>query len=67
MEMDIVGSDDAYLFRDGRVYKGEWKKTGLDSRTKFTLESGEPMVFTRGKVWVHIVPSLNSIEYSRKR
>jgi len=66
MEMDTVGADDAYLFRDGKVFKGEWKKTDLDSRTEFTLESGEEMVFTRGKVWVHVVAGLNSVEYSRE-
>jgi len=66
LAMDPVGSGTAYLFRDGRIFKGEWQKTNLQSRTKFYLPSGREFKFTRGQTWVHILPDSNNFSYSRE-
>jgi hypothetical protein len=46
-----------FLFRDGRVVKGRWKKNGVAEPPVYTTADGEPMTFARGPIWIELVPS----------
>ncbi|SEN29962.1 DUF3048 domain-containing protein [Nonomuraea pusilla] len=47
-----TGKGTAIVLRDGKAYKARWERESEDSGTTFTTESGEPMNFAPGQVWV---------------
>jgi len=47
-----VGKGSAIVLRDGKAYKARWERESEDGGTTFTTESGEPMNFAPGQVWV---------------
>jgi hypothetical protein len=47
-----VGKGSAIVLRDGKAYKALWKRESEKTGTTFTTESGEPMNFAPGQVWV---------------
>ena len=59
LDYKLLGEGKAFVFRDGTVQEGIWKKDKLTSRTKFYLVNGEELEFNRGKTWVSVVPSRN--------
>lgn len=63
MDVEVIGSGKAYLFRDGRVFIGSWRKESVRDRTKFYLDSGKPFKLARGKTWVQVVGSQNVFSY----
>lgn len=56
-EMGIEGAGALEVYQDGTVIKGTWKKNTLDKKdpTHYLNDKGEPIVFTRGQVWVMAV------------
>ncbi|MFI8090125.1 DUF3048 domain-containing protein [Streptomyces sp. NPDC086080] len=49
---ETVGSGEATVLRDGRAWEVNWKRTAAEDGTSFTTDSGEPVNFARGQVWV---------------
>ncbi|MBB5784123.1 DUF3048 domain-containing protein [Nonomuraea jabiensis] len=47
-----TGKGKAIVLRDGKAYKANWERESEDTGTTFTTESGEPMNFAPGQVWV---------------
>lgn len=47
-----VGKGTAVVLRDGKAYKARWERESEKGGTTFTTESGEPMNFAPGPVWV---------------
>ncbi|MFD1931890.1 DUF3048 domain-containing protein [Nonomuraea mangrovi] len=47
-----VGKGSAIVLRDGKAYKAKWSRESEEEGTTFTTESGEPMNFAPGQVWV---------------
>ncbi|WP_235854328.1 DUF3048 domain-containing protein [Nonomuraea aridisoli] len=47
-----TGKGSAIVLRDGKAYKAKWERESEDGGTTFTTESGEPMNFAPGQVWV---------------
>ncbi|MEU8251240.1 DUF3048 domain-containing protein [Nonomuraea sp. NPDC048916] len=47
-----VGKGSAVVLRDGKAYKARWERESEEGGTTFTTESGEPMNFAPGQVWV---------------
>ncbi len=60
---DTIGFGDGLLFQDGLVKEVEWSKADRESRTKFTDSSGSEIKFTRGKIWIEILPSGSKVDY----
>lgn len=52
----VTGEGDAYIFRDGEIIEGRWKKPDRLSRTKYYDKEGKEVEFNRGNTWVEIVP-----------
>lgn len=53
---DETGSGRAVLFRDGQAIEGTWSRDSLDDFVKFETESGDDMIFSKGNVWIHLLP-----------
>lgn len=47
-----TGKGRAVVLRDGMAYKARWSRPSEQDGTTFTTETGEPMPFARGQVWV---------------
>ncbi|GGS77698.1 hypothetical protein GCM10010156_40610 [Planobispora rosea] len=47
-----VGKGRAVVLRDGMAFKARWSRASEKEGTVFTTESGEPMNFAPGQVWV---------------
>jgi hypothetical protein len=52
-----IGSGSALVLRDGEAYHAHWSRPHGDDGTTFTTDSGQPMTFARGPVWVVLTPS----------
>jgi hypothetical protein len=53
----LRGEDRARLFHSGHLFEGKWVKEHDRAKTQYVLDSGEPMPFRPGRVWIHIVPT----------
>ncbi|TMR24601.1 DUF3048 domain-containing protein [Nonomuraea turkmeniaca] len=47
-----TGKGTAIVLRDGKAFKARWERESEKDGTTFTTESGEPMNFAPGQVWV---------------
>ncbi len=61
VEIDVIGQGEALLFRSGQRYEARWAKPDVHSPFTFQLIDGEPLRFTHGQVWIHLVPSLDYV------
>lgn len=50
------GKGTAQIFMDGKQIKGTWEKDSRDDRTIVYDNTGEEVVFNRGKIWFHVLP-----------
>jgi hypothetical protein len=47
-----VGSGTATVLRNGEEYHARWSRPSANGGTTFTTDSGKPMTFARGPVWI---------------
>ena len=52
----VVGSGEAIVCADGKLYRGTWSKDGPSKRTVFMSEEGGEIIIEPGQVWIHLVP-----------
>ncbi|MEA2460333.1 MAG: hypothetical protein QOH90_510 [Actinomycetota bacterium] len=53
---DVTGSGKAWLFRDGKVIKGTWKRDSVDDPVTFETADGDTMSLHAGTTWIELVP-----------
>jgi hypothetical protein len=58
-----VGTGQAFVFRDGRVIAGSWRRVDPLSGTTFTTESGAEIPFKAGQIWFALVAEEPVISY----
>lgn len=58
---DIIGSGDATIYMDGVKIAATWEKESARSRTVFKDNTGAPIVFNRGLIWVTILPDYSIV------
>lgn len=51
------GSGEAIIFNNGEQTEGTWEKADRESRTQLFDSRGNEIVFTRGQMWFHILPT----------
>lgn len=54
--IDTIGEGDAVFLIDGNIVEGKWKKTSRTDRTKYYDNSGNPIQFNRGRIWIAMIP-----------
>ena len=64
-DVGIEGTGALEVYQDGTVIKGTWKKNELDKKdpVHFMNEKGDPIIFTRGQVWVMAVEPDKSVTW----
>lgn len=58
-----TGSGSAFIFQDGEVTKGTWRKEDRQSRMIFADAGGREVKFNRGLVWLSVLPTGNTVNY----
>ena len=51
-----VGAGKALFFRDGKVFRGTWRRSKAAQPTKYTFANGRPAVFAPGQLWIALLP-----------
>jgi len=64
LEADSIGTNTAWVFADGRVTKGTWRKKSPTDRTRFFDARGQEIVFPRGQIFVQVVPKGSAAAFS---
>jgi hypothetical protein len=57
-ETKLTGKGEAMIFHDGRLVRGTWKKSGLDSPITLATKAGTLDV-PAGHTWIELVPAAN--------
>jgi hypothetical protein len=64
LEADSIGTNTAWVFDDGRVTKGSWRKRTPSDRTRFFDSHGHEIVLPRGQIFVQVVPKASAARFS---
>jgi hypothetical protein len=59
-----TGSGDMFVFQNGTVTKGKWKKSGAKSQFKFTNKEGKPILLNPGQTWVTLLKNSGEVKFS---
>lgn len=62
LSMQIEGSNQAVLIKDGCVYQGSWVR-GADDITRFLDNNDQEWSINPGQTWIQVVPISTKIEY----
>jgi hypothetical protein len=60
--INTTGSGVAYFFTNGEFFEGQWERKSETDHFHYTI-NGEPARFAKGKTWVQIVGSSQSVTY----
>jgi Protein of unknown function (DUF3048) N-terminal domain/Protein of unknown function (DUF3048) C-terminal domain len=63
---ETVGHGSVLVLRNGRACKGHWSRSGQYRGTTFTTDSGQPLNFAPGQVWV-VLTAKNSAGFNNER
>lgn len=58
-----IGSGKAIIFQNGKVIVGSWSKKSRIGRTTYSDSLGKEINFTRGPIWIEIIPSEQQLSY----
>ncbi|MDO4987369.1 MAG: DUF3048 domain-containing protein [Candidatus Saccharibacteria bacterium] len=59
-----IGSGEAYIFQNGSVIKGTWKKGSQKEQISFVDDNGEEIKLAPGQTWIAAVPNAyGSVKY----
>lgn len=59
-----IGSGQVFIFQDGRVTEGIWRKDGNSSQITFTDPSGNPIALNPGQTWITALGSSANLNYA---
>ncbi len=60
-KLKTIGTGKGYVFQDGIVIEGSWKKNSESERLRFYNEEEEEVVFNSGTTWIEIVPDEDNV------
>jgi hypothetical protein len=63
LNIKVTGEGKAWIYRDGQVIEGTWKKSSTTDRTFFYDAQGQEMELNRGNTWIHVVPKDKEVIY----
>jgi hypothetical protein len=53
-EAELVGEGEAWVFTNGKVVRGRWRKSGPEAVTEYLDSSGAPIRLTPGPTWIEL-------------
>ncbi|MCD6109932.1 DUF3048 domain-containing protein [bacterium] len=61
--MKTEGQGDMYLFRNGKVFTGVWKKMTALDKYKFYDGNGKEFTFAPGKTWISVINNQGGLQW----
>jgi hypothetical protein len=61
VDIKLSGSGEAYLFRDGQMYRVQWNRPAADSVLFLTDEEGNRMPYKPGNTWFEIIGNSSQV------
>ena len=61
--LDQIGTGTAWVFRDGKVIKGTWRKKDQGGLTRFFDKAGNEISLVRGKIFIQVVATGTKVTY----
>ncbi len=58
--LDVIGEGKVTVFKDGKSTEGTWKKESRTAKTRFYDNDGVEMDLNRGKIWIEMIPVVNT-------
>jgi hypothetical protein len=65
LDGQVTGSGKAWIFTNGQVVKGTWKKKSFSSPTRFFDKDGNPITLTAGQTFVQVIPRSITLKYTK--
>ena len=62
-DVDILGSGEAVIYRNGEEIKGSWVKKSAEDALIFLDKAGEEIAFAPGKIWIEVVEPSTIVNY----
>lgn len=62
-QIDTIGTGVAFMFQDGHVIEGTWKKTTENQRVRFSDDSGTEIVLNAGTTWIEVIASEDALAF----
>jgi hypothetical protein len=59
-----TGEGQMYVFQDGQVQQGTWKKAGPKEQFEFIGADGKPLALNAGQTWFTLVKAPNNVTYT---
>ncbi len=51
----LLGQGDAYIARDGQIYKAQWKRLSESDPVTLVDDNGNPFAFKPGQTWIEVL------------
>ncbi|MBQ6410105.1 DUF3048 domain-containing protein [Candidatus Saccharibacteria bacterium] len=62
-DIAVIGGGDAYVFQNGTVVRGTWKKGADAEQIAFYDEGGKEIALAPGQTFIEAVPQYGSVDY----
>lgn len=62
IDINLIGTGTAYVFRDGQAYEVRWSRPSTGSVIFLTTPSGEPFPFKPGNTWFQVLGQATRLE-----
>ncbi|MGI8793659.1 MAG: DUF3048 domain-containing protein [Acidimicrobiales bacterium] len=56
-EATLIGEGEVWVFSDGKIVKGRWRKADAATPTSYVDASGQPILLTPGQTWLELPKS----------
>ena len=53
-EAELIGEGEVWVFSDGKIVKGTWRKADLATPTSYVDGAGQPILLTPGQTWLEL-------------
>ncbi len=62
-QINTTGSGQAYVFQDGTVTEGTWRKNGTKDQIQFLDAAGKAILLNAGQTWITAVPNDKTVTW----
>lgn len=61
--MTLTGAGNAKVFHSGKVWEGRWSRGSVTDPFRITDATGNDILFTRGQIWVTVLPTFERVSW----
>jgi hypothetical protein len=65
LDAKVSGTGKAWIFTNGKVIKGTWKKAGFTGPTRFLGPDGKPVTLTAGQTFIQVIPKGTAFTFTK--